>query len=47
MTQHDVGIFTFSGHGDRDSEGVFYLIPYDCDPEDLSATGVSEDQVKR
>ena len=47
MTQHDVGIFTFSGHGDRDNEGVFYLIPSDCQPEDLPATGVSEDQVKR
>lgn len=47
MTQHDVGLFAFSGHGDKDSDDVFYLIPTECQPDDLATSGVAEDQIKR
>jgi WD40 repeat protein len=47
MTQHDVGVFAFSGHGDKDSQGTFFLLPSDCQTDDLSATGVSMDELKR
>jgi uncharacterized caspase-like protein len=35
MTAHDVGIVSFSGHGARDDDGNFYLVPVDVG-EDLS-----------
>lgn len=47
MTQHDVGVFFFAGHGVRDDEGLFYLFPTDGDVESLDSTGVGEDHVKR
>jgi uncharacterized caspase-like protein len=30
MTAHDVGIVSFSGHGARDDDGNFYLVPVDA-----------------
>ena len=47
MTQRDVGLVFFAGHGAKDVNGVFYLVPVECDPEELSVSGVSEDQIKR
>lgn len=46
MTQRDVAILMFAGHGSKDSDGNFYLIPADFDSEDLFASAVSGDQVK-
>jgi len=40
MTPKDIGIFFFSGHGDKDEGGEFYLIPIDVG-KDLAETGVS------
>jgi WD40 repeat protein len=47
MTQRDVGIVSFSGHGDRDSDGTFYLAPVDVIPGNLLASGVPGDQLKK
>jgi hypothetical protein len=47
MTQRDVCVIFFSGHGAKDSAGNFYLVPVDYgDTEDLLATGVSGSQFK-
>lgn len=47
MTQRDVGVFFYAGHGAKDLNNVFYLIPADCDANDISVGGISEDQIKR
>ena len=47
MTQRDVGVVFFSGHGMRDAEGSLYLLPVDADPDDLLATAVADDQLKK
>jgi len=47
MTNNDVGVLFFAGHGGKDSDGSFYLFPVDVDPDDLLATGVPGDQVKK
>jgi uncharacterized caspase-like protein len=47
MTQRDVAVVFYSGHGLRDSEGSLFLLPIDGDPEDLLASAVSDDQVKK
>jgi hypothetical protein len=46
MTQRDVCIVFFSGHGAKDETGNFYLVPVEGDPADLLATGVSGSQFK-
>jgi uncharacterized caspase-like protein len=46
MTQHDVGVVFFSGHGDRDETGSFYLLPCDVDRENLIVSAVPDSQVK-
>jgi uncharacterized caspase-like protein len=47
MTQKDVGIVSFSGHGAKDNEGSFYLAPVDVEANDLLSTGVEGDKVKK
>jgi len=47
MTQHDVCVIFLSGHGVRDSDGTFYYLPVDADPEQLLATAVSESALKQ
>jgi uncharacterized caspase-like protein len=47
MTQRDVGIVSFSGHGARDADTSFYLAPADVDPENLLASGVSGEQFRK
>jgi WD40 repeat protein len=47
MTQHDVGIFFYAGHGTKDANGLFYLVPADCGPDDVGVAGISADQIKR
>lgn len=46
MTPRDVAIVYFSGHGARDQEGNFYLVPVDANLSDLASSGVSGDQLK-
>ncbi|MCA9111366.1 MAG: caspase family protein, partial [Planctomycetaceae bacterium] len=47
MTQHDIAILFYSGHGARDETGKFYLMPSDVDTsQPLVLSGVDEDQVK-
>jgi WD40 repeat protein len=47
MTQRDVGVVFFSGHGQRDSEGSLYLLPVDADPENLLTTAVPDELLKK
>src|SRR5262249_24250452 len=47
MTQRDVAGVFFAGHGARDSEGSLYLLPADVDPDNLLATGIPGEQVKK
>jgi uncharacterized caspase-like protein len=37
----------FSGHGQRDGDGRFYLLPVDVDADNLLATGLSDDDLKK
>ena len=46
MTQRDVAVVGFAGHGDRDSKGRFFLLPVDADPGDLLSSCVDGEQVK-
>ena len=43
MTQNDVAIISFAGHGSKDADGTFYLMPVDVDAADLLGTGVPGD----
>lgn len=45
MTWEDVGVFYFSGHGGKDDDDTFYLIPQDL-ARDIAATCVAGDFVK-
>jgi uncharacterized caspase-like protein len=45
MTWEDVGVFFFSGHGGKDDDETFYLIPHDLD-RNIAASCVPGDLVK-
>jgi uncharacterized caspase-like protein len=47
VTKNDVGVVFFSGHGQTDNEGSLYLLPVDGDPNDLLATALPNDQLKK
>jgi WD40 repeat protein len=47
MTSRDIGLVSFSGHGDRDDKGNFYLITVDVKPRDVPGTCVSGDYLKK
>jgi WD40 repeat protein len=47
MTSRDVGLVSFSGHGDRDEQGNFYLIPVDVNARDLAGSCVSGEVLKK
>lgn len=40
MTARDVGVVFMAGHGVNDSDGVYYYLPQDTDPDRLKRTGV-------
>ncbi len=42
VTQHDVAMLFFAGHGVNDPTGVFYFLPVDSDLERLKRTGISQ-----
>jgi WD40 repeat protein len=47
MTSGDVGVVSFSGHGDRDERGNFFLIPVDVNARDVAGSCVSGELVKQ
>lgn len=47
MTQRDVAVVFFAGHGQKDSDGSFYLLPADVDTKDLLATGVADNDLNK
>jgi uncharacterized caspase-like protein len=46
MTDKDVGILFFAGHGSRDPLGQFHFIPVDCDLRRMNETCISGDLLK-
>jgi uncharacterized caspase-like protein len=46
MTQNDVAVVFYSGHGARDETGAFHLVPIDGEPDDLLSTGIVASQFK-
>lgn len=47
MTHQDVGVVFFSGHGDKDDDGNFFLISVDVNPRNLAGSCVAGDYVKK
>ena len=47
MTQRNVGVVFFSGHGQKDGEGNLFLLPVDVDTEDLLTSAVPEAILKQ
>jgi uncharacterized caspase-like protein len=47
MTHRDVGLVAFSGHGDRDDKGNFFLVPVDVDLANPAGSCVSGDFLKQ
>src|SRR5207247_2599819 len=47
MTSKDVAVFFFAGHGVRDEQREFYLLPLDGDPKKPAETAVSRQELKR
>ena len=40
MKPQDVGIIFFSGHGYRDNDGIFYMLPAEVKPDSIDATAL-------
>lgn len=47
MASQDVGVFFFSGHGDKDDRGNFYLIPVDVNLKDIPGSCTSGTYLKQ
>ena len=45
VTQKDVAVLFFAGHGVNDPNGMFYFLPVDADPECLKRTGISQSDI--
>ena len=45
VTQKDIAILFFAGHGINDPNGVFYFLPVDADLERLKRTGISQSDI--
>jgi WD40 repeat protein len=45
VTQKDVAVLFFAGHGINDSNGMFYFLPVDADMERLKRTGISQSDI--
>ncbi|HSV55155.1 MAG TPA: caspase family protein, partial [Burkholderiaceae bacterium] len=46
MTSRDVGMVFLAGHGVNDSDGVYYYLPQDVEPDKLKRTGVIFTEIK-
>ena len=44
-TAHDLAIVFAAGHGTTDAKGKFWFLTYDMDPDDVSATAVSREDI--
>ena len=47
MKSQDVGIIFFSGHGHRDDDGIFYMLPAEVRRRSIAATGLDGALFKR
>ena len=47
MKPQDVGIIFFSGHGHRDDDGIFYMLPAEVKRRNIDATGLDGALFKR
>ena len=45
VTQKDVAVLFFAGHGVNDPNGIFYFLPVDADLERLKRTGISQSDI--
>lgn len=45
VTQKDIAMLFFAGHGINDPNGVFYFLPVDTDLERLKRTGISQSDI--
>jgi hypothetical protein len=45
VTQKDVAVLFFAGHGFNDSNGMFYFLPVEADLERLKRTGISQSDI--
>ncbi|MDP1990076.1 MAG: caspase family protein [Syntrophales bacterium] len=45
VTQKDVAVLFFAGHGVNDPNGMFYFLPVDADMERLKRTGISQSDI--
>jgi hypothetical protein len=45
VTDKDIAVLFFAGHGINDSTGVFYFLPVDADMEKLKRTAVSQSDI--
>lgn len=45
VTQNDVAVLFFAGHGVNDPNGMFYFLPVDADQERLKRTGISQSDI--
>ncbi len=45
VTDKDVAVLFFAGHGINDSTGVFYFLPVDADMEKLKRTAISQSDI--
>jgi hypothetical protein len=45
VTQKDVAVLFFAGHGVNDPNGMFYFLPVDADLERLKRTGISQSDI--
>ena len=45
VTQKDVAVLFFAGHGVNDPNGMFYFLPVDADLDKLKRTGISQSDI--
>jgi len=45
VTDKDIAVLFFAGHGINDSTGVFYFLPVDADMEKLKRTAISQSDI--
>jgi WD40 repeat protein len=47
MTPQDTAVIFYAGHGDKDKNGTFYLVPQNAQADDLARTGISGEEIKK